>query len=223
MIKLDRINIQETLRYLHYGNSVPDSNILKLINDCEQKLLSVIEPRYLHTAFNISHTENSIMLENCTLSLTGEDIRNHLKGCEKAVLFCATISSGADKLLRSAQVSNMAEALVLDSLASVAIEQVCDKVEEIIRSAYPNMYSTWRFSPGYGDLPITTQAEFLNVLNAPRRIGLTTNSSFILTPSKSVTAIIGLSKTPIYRKNRNCDECSLAKTCAYRKNGNHCN
>jgi len=60
------------------------------------------------------------------------------------VLFCATISNGADKLIRSAQVSNMAEALVLDSLASVAIEQVCDEVEKIIRSAYPNMYSTWR-------------------------------------------------------------------------------
>jgi len=146
-----------------------------------------------------------------------------LKDCEKVVLFCATISNGADKLIRSAQVSNMAEALVLDSLASVAIEQVCDEVEKIIRSAYPNMYSTWRFSPGYGDLPITTQAEFLNVLNAPKRIGLTTNSSFILTPSKSVTAIVGLSKTPIIRKNRNCEDCNIAETCAYRKNGSHCN
>ena len=223
MIKLDGINIQETLRYLQSENISPNSDIMRLIYNCEQKLLKVIEPRYLHTAFDISHTENSVTLENCTLSLTGEDIRNHLKGCEKAVLFCATISSGADKLLRSAQVSNMAEALVLDSLASVAIEQVCDKVEEIIRFAHPNMHSTWRFSPGYGDLPITTQAEFLNVLNAPKRIGLTTNSSFILTPSKSVTAIIGLSKTPIYRKNRNCDDCNLAETCAYRKNGNHCN
>lgn len=208
---------------MQYKNISPNSDIIGLINDCEQKLLKVIEPRYLYTAFDISHSDNSIILENCTLTLTGNDIRNHLNGCEKAVLFCATISSGADKLLRSAQVSNMAEALVLDSLASVAIEQVCDKVEEIIHSAYPNMYFTWRFSPGYGDLPITIQAEFLNALNAPKRIGLTANSSFILTPSKSVTAIIGLSKTPIVWKHRRCADCNLAKTCAYRKNGSHCN
>ena len=223
MIKLDGINIQETLRYLQSENISPDSDILRLINNCEQKLLKVIEPRYLYSTFDISHTDNSIILDNCTLVLNGKDIRNHLKDCEKVVLFCATISNGADKLIRSAQVSNMAEALVLDSLASVAIEQVCDEVEKIIRSAYPNMYSTWRFSPGYGDLPITTQAEFLNVLNAPKRIGLTTNSSFILTPSKSVTAIVGLSKTPIIRKNRNCEDCNIAETCAYRKNGSHCN
>ena len=223
MIKLNKINIKEALRYMQYKDNPPDNHIMELVNKCEKGLLTVIEPRYLFSVFNILNSEKNVILENCNLVLSGKNIREHLKNCEKAVLFCATISSGADKLIRSAQIYNMAEALVLDSLASVAIEQVCDEVEKIIRSAYPDMYSTWRFSPGYGDLPITTQSEFLNVLNAPKRIGLTTNSSFILTPSKSVTAIVGLSKTPIIRKNRNCEDCNIAETCAYRKNGSHCN
>ncbi|NLK70790.1 MAG: methionine synthase [Clostridiales bacterium] len=223
MINLDKIDKKEALRYLQCSNISPDSSIMGLINECEKKLLKVIEPRYLYSAFDITHTENSVILENCTLELTGNDIRKHLKDCKKAVLFCTTISNGVDKLLRFAQISNMTEALVLDSLASAAIEQVCDEVEKIIHSAYPNFYSTWRFSPGYGDLPITLQAEFLNVLNSSKRIGLSATSSFMLTPSKSVTAIIGLSETPVAQKSRNCSECNLAKACVYRKNGGHCN
>jgi len=87
MIKLDGINIQETLRYLQSENISPDSDILRLINNCEQKLLKVIEPRYLYSTFDISHTDNSIILDNCTLVLNGKDIRNHLKRLRKGRAF----------------------------------------------------------------------------------------------------------------------------------------
>ena len=52
----------------------------------------------------------------------------------------------------------MAKALVFDSLASVAVEQACDKVEELLREEYPDYYQTFRFGIGYGDLPISMRA-----------------------------------------------------------------
>ena len=51
-----------------------------------------------------------------------------------------------------------------------------------------------RYSPGFGDLPITVQKEFLNLLDAGRRMGITLGESFLMAPSKSVTAIIGLER-----------------------------
>lgn len=42
-----------------------------------------------------------------------------------------TISEGIDRQLRVLQLKDMAKALVFDSLASVAVEQACDKVEEL--------------------------------------------------------------------------------------------
>ena len=83
MINLDKIDKKEALRYLQCSNISPDSSIMGLINECEKKLLKVIEPRYLYSAFDITHTENSVILENCTLELTGNDIRKHLKDCKK--------------------------------------------------------------------------------------------------------------------------------------------
>jgi hypothetical protein len=56
---------------------------------------------------------------------------------------------------------------------------------------------TWRFSPGYGDLPLDTHINLLGALDTSRKIGLTVSRSLILIPSKSVTAIIGVTKKVI--------------------------
>ncbi len=51
----------------------------------------------------------------------------------------------------------------------------------------------WRFSPGYGDCPLSAQRSIVNsVLNATRLIGLTVTPTSLLIPTKSVTAVIGL-------------------------------
>ena len=117
----------------------------------------------------------------------------------------------------------MTSALILDSMASTAIEQVCDTAEKEIREKISkDNFMTWRFSPGYGDLPITIQREFVRVTDAEKRIGLTVNEGGILLPRKSVTAIIGLSKEPIPKQRRGCAYCNMNKTCQFRKGGTHC-
>lgn len=45
---------------------------------------------------------------------------------------------------------------------------------------------------GYGDFPLTGQKQFLDILDAGRRIGVCVNSGMTLVPTKSVTCIIGL-------------------------------
>ena len=125
-------------------------------------------------------------------------------------------------MIRVSQITDMPRAVVINSLAAVAIEQVCDKIEEKLFAIFPESYFTFRYSPGYGDFPIELQKSFLSELAAPRKIGLSANSSHILTPSKSVTAVIGISSQPIEAKKRGCAVCNLRKTCRYRRNGEHC-
>lgn len=125
-------------------------------------------------------------------------------------------------MLRKAQVTDMSKAVVLDVLSSVAVEQVGVKVDNIVKERYPDQYFTFRFSPGYGDLPISLQKWFLNELDAPKRIGLMTNDQYLLTPTKSITAVSGMSDKPIERKRRGCVVCNLRGTCRFRKVGAHC-
>lgn len=212
MITLNKIDREETVRYLGNSGVEMNSTMEGILDICEEKILSTAKPKYLY---------KTIALENSGL-LVGNSISKHLENCQNAVILCATLGAEIDKLIRTAQVTDMAQAVVIDSMSSVAVEQICNSVEELIIAENPALFTTWRFSPGYGDYPIELQSAFLKLLDAPRKIGLCTNHNSILTPTKSVTAIIGLSETPIEQKRRGCQSCNLAKTCKFRKAGNHC-
>jgi len=226
-IVLEQLNISEALRYLGYGSNAPDDRVRQLIDECSKEIMDTARPQMVYKVFNIEDIEEApdkgVKLIGTSLVLPGKSIKEHLAGCESAVLFAATISSDIDRLIRITQLEDMAKAVIMDSLASVAVEQVCDKTELIIKEQFPEYYQTFRFGVGYGDFPITLQKDFLNVLNAQKIIGLNAGASYMLTPTKSVTAVIGLSKQPIAAKQRGCQTCSLYEKCNLRRAGGRCN
>ena len=116
----------------------------------------------------------------------------------------------------------MAEAVILDGCGSALVEQGCDAAEREISSRFPELYLTDRFSPGYGDLPLSLQKDLCTALDAQRRLGIYVNESMLMTPQKSVTAIIGLSPAPQMARIRGCGYCSMGEHCPLRKGGKHC-
>ena len=86
----------------------------------------------------------------------------------------------------------MAEAMMIDKMASFVTEKVLDKAEEIIMSDYKGHDKTFRYGLGYGDFPITKQKEFLDMLDASRQVGVHVNDASMLMPTKSVTCLIGI-------------------------------
>lgn len=222
MQKIEFLNKSEALRYLGYGNNKPDETVSNMLDECEKKIINIAKPAFTYKIFDIEYVDGKINVKNTNLSLEGKDIQEHLEGCKKVVLMCATAGGEVDKLLRIAQVRKMSDAVILDALASVLVEKVCDEAEKVIRKELLEYYFTWRYSPGYGDLDIGIQDKFLDVLNAQRSVGVSVTKSNILTPTKSVTAIIGLSKEPLKTKTRGCISCNMNERCKFRAGGTHC-
>lgn len=223
IIQLDALDRKEALRYLGYGENEADARVRQMLDECEKQLLLTARPQIVYRCFDIERRNTGIEVLGTSLFLTGESIQKHLEGCEKAVLLCATISSEVDRLLRRLEVENMAAMVVADSLSSVAVEQVCDKAEKLIAGEFDGYYQTWRFGIGYGDLPLTLQEDFLKALDAGKRVGVYATKSSLLTPRKSVTCIIGLSKEPIPKQRRGCQTCNMKANCRYRASGTSCN
>ncbi|MEE0859708.1 MAG: methionine synthase [Acutalibacteraceae bacterium] len=222
MITLENLNYNEALRYMGCRSDKADNHTMDMLAECEKLVIENSVPRYRYAVYDINETAQGIEVLGTNILLTGEDIKRHLHGCYGIVLMCATISGKIDILIRKTQLEDMSKAIVVNSLSSVAIEQVCDKAEKEIYNQLGECYKTWRYSPGYGDLPINLQKDILTTLDAPRKIGLCTSESMTLTPIKSVTAIIGLSHNPVSPAKRGCLSCNLKDTCQYRKVGNHC-
>ena len=201
---------KETLRYIGYKGK-PDEQTLKLLLRAENELLSEVKPSFCWRVFDKSE---------CGQLLPGNDIKKHLENSAKLIIFAATLGVGADRIIRTAEISNMAYALIADAYASALIEDYCDKCENEMNKKTGGNY-TWRFSPGYGDYPISLQNEFIRILSADKHIGLTATNNHILIPRKSVTAVIGI--TDEIRKSRNkCDSCNMKDKCILRKDGTDC-
>lgn len=121
------------------------------------------------------------------LTVQSTALAKHLQGCADAVLFCATLGSSVDRAIM-AQRLHPAQALVWDAVGTAAIEQLCDD----FCATLPQPQRP-RFSPGYGDLPLDTQKTLLSLLDAQRLLGVSLTDALLMTPTKSVTAIVGLS------------------------------
>jgi len=218
-------NIDETEAARYLGcliNPVP-SDIKIRIAKASELIMNTAIPRYVYHTFTIL-PENGYMLSGTNFSLVGNDIKNHLNGCHACVLMAVTLGNEIDQLIRKMQITDMAEAVVLDTCASTAIENVCDNIEaEIITElSMEKQFTTTRFSPGYGDMPLTLQKDFCRILDTPRKMGLTVSEGGLMTPIKSVTAVIGISHQKLQKHTGSCESCSLKNTCLYKKGGQTC-
>lgn len=217
-MRLQPISKLEAARYMGVQGE-PDKAVMELLDKAEETLLRSVRPMYVYRETSLKFTDQGVCAQGMNALLTGRDIAAHLEGCSRAVLLAATLTSASDKLIRQAYVTGMADSLAMDCLCSAAVEQVCDRAEEEIFNYIHAPYRTWRFSPGYGDLPLELQSEILLFLNAGRRIGLTATENHLLIPSKSVTAIIGISDTPINKGNKGCQNCNMRDRCAFSGKG----
>lgn len=221
-MKLTAVNRAEAFRYMGMRGEIPET-ISSLADECENRLIASASPKFHWVYADIAAvSESTVTLAEHKLILRGKDISEHLSGCFGTALLCATIGDGVDKLLRTIQAEDMTKALTADALASAAVEQVCDIAEKEIGERFADKFTTWRFSPGYGDFPLECQEDFLSAVNAMRTVGVCVNSGGLLTPTKSVTAVIGISDKPIPQKRRGCMTCTIRDKCNFRKNGGHC-
>ena len=216
-----KLSLDEALRYMGCPPERADPATRALAESCAGELLQAARPRWAWRIFDLVPEEGGVRL-SCGLLLPGRDLKRHLAGCGRAALFCATLGAQTDSLIRRAQSVDMLRGLALDCAADAAVEQVCDQVETELQGQFPGCFFPFRYSPGYGDLPLTLQGRLLELLDAPRRVGLTASASHILIPRKSVTAILGVADQPIAQSVRSCLSCPAHAGCIYRKSGGHC-
>ena len=211
--RLTQIDQEEVLRYLGC-TSAPDPQLLDQISRLGAELMAASVPRLVWRRLPLTKEHKYL--------LSGKDIRNLLRDCTELVLFAATLGAEVEGFLRRAQIRDMSQAVILDACADSAIENVCDHFCEDLAALVHPCFLTDRFSPGYGDMPLSHQSVLFDVLDVTRRIGVTLTDSGLMLPQKSVTAMIGISDKPQLRRINGCMGCSMNLNCIYRKERRNC-
>ncbi len=177
-------NKKEIFRYL--GMTGEDPAIKELVDECISELGSLPDMRVCY--LNL-HVENEMVQKWIAESST---VKKCLSDCENIVLFAATVGILPDRLIAKYSSISAAKAVVFQAIGAERIEALCDAFCDDIKREFSKTGQKVfpRFSPGYGDFDIGCQKEIFALLDCSRKIGLSLNESMLMSPTKSVTAIV---------------------------------
>ena len=210
------IRTREAVRYLGYGKHAIDERTSDLIQSSFDELGQVADVKFIYRIFEISELDTN-ELKIGTLKVRSEKLYRNLHGCHTVVVLCATLGMDVDLLMKRYAVTDMAKATVLQACAAALLEEHCDNIQkQIATNLAEEEYLRPRFSPGYGDFSILHQKELLQMLDASKKIGLSMTDGYMLTPMKSITAVIGISHEKTDCHMSGCEVCSKID-CAYRR------
>lgn len=206
-----KISQKEVFRYLGCSSEKVSDQVKELALDCIKNMQKTLSCKACFDIFTINTYDDMFDLGFTTTS--SESLKKNLSGCTEIVLFAATIGAAADRFIQKYSLLSPSYALAAQAVGTAAIESWCDLICSKIESNLKK-YLRPRFSPGYGDFPLSKQKDIFAVLDCPRKIGVSLTDSLIMTPSKSVSAITGI--TDIKCAAHSCENCTKTE-CIFRR------
>ncbi len=185
------VDIQEVLRYA--GCSKKSFDIMSVLEECIKECENIFTYRVCYATFPAKE-ENGVVDLTFTRQKSSS-LLQYINGCKKVVVFAATIGIEIDRLIKKYGQVSPSKAVFFQAIGAERIEALCDVFCEDIKAdcKKEGLFTKTRFSPGYGDFPLGVQREIFNSLDCFKKIGLSLNENFLMSPSKSVTALIAVS------------------------------
>ena len=203
---------ENALKYLGYQNQKLDQQT-NLLLDQELEELKQFSFKYMYKIYTLS--KQPLKIKELDLNIDYPDLIDLFDSCDRIVIIACTLGLQLDQQLRYYSKINLTKMTVMDALASSYIEIKCDEYE-----AKQNFGKrTFRFCPGYGNVPLELNKNLANALNCSKHIGLTVQESNLLLPQKSMIGLIGLGDEKL---TKHCFSCVNKENCMYRKRGQRC-
>lgn len=200
------IRKSEVLRYLGYKKHIDISaETDQLVDECIEDLKKVIQPSMTYQRFPLIRHDG--ILDISGMEISSQSLSKNLENCEEVYLFAATAGIGIDRMIKRAELTNMAKAAIYQAAGAEIVECICDELNEKLAAKVKKegYFLKPRFSPGYGDTTLELQKDFERLLHMSE-IGIHLNASLLMVPSKSVTAFIGITKQKQKRQS-GCASC----------------
>ena len=195
------VDKKEILRYM--GCKTPDENILSLLEECLTEAMPTLSYAVSYSVYPIKYKKD----------ISSDGLSKHLSDSDEIIIFAATIGIGVDRLISKYSRISPTKAVIFQAIGTERIEALCDAFCDEMKKKYGCI--TNRFSPGYSDWDIKDQKLIISVTDATKNLGICLNDSFLMSPSKSVTAVVGTKNTETEEKNP-CESCDNAG-CIYRR------
>ncbi len=185
-----KINVKEILRYAKVKEATPQ--IEALLKECLAELKGKLSYKVVYRIYPMDNDRKRVDLGFAETD--SEFLIHGLWCCFHVAVFAATVGLEIDRIVQRYSVLSPSKALLISAIGSERVESLCEAFCEFLEKEMDKegKETRSRMSPGYGDIPLSLQKEIFSVLDCPKSIGVSLGASYLMTPRKSVTALVGI-------------------------------
>ena len=169
---------REILRYAQLPNRAPAPETLPL-EECLAQIRGRVRCRAVWRQYPLKVSPSGLDLGFAQTE--SKSLARRLEGCQAILLFACTAGAEMDRLIARGKLLSPVRGLLLHAIGAQQVEGACDKLCAALAAEFPG----W-------ELPLALQRQLTEALDCPRTLGISLGESLLMTPSKSVTAIIGM-------------------------------
>ena len=170
---------KRTLLYLNFRGEASEEQI-SMVRKAIDELKSVARPVFTVKYYKIS---------GCPIDINYNSLQEIFSkgGSDSVAFLISTLGPAVDKRIDRLKDSDPAKMVLFDAVANAYIEEVTNEYQKKLGLKS----QTFRFAPGYGDVPLTLQKQIFDNIPEISKMGLTLDDGCLMHPFKSMTGIIG--------------------------------
>lgn len=207
----------EIYRYLGYRRNDPDDTVKERVAAVCRQLEGDAQPQAFFRDYPLTANADGMLIID-GMQIRSRGLFKNMSGCERVILLAATLGAQVDRWLYRLGRLDVTGQVILQAAAAAYLEAYLDWIQDHLRQEGKKQgwYIRPRFSPGYGDLGLEYQKWMAQELQLQKRLGIVLSDSLMMSPSKSVTALIGVSRSDIRCLHNGCETC-VKTDCAFRR------
>lgn len=213
-----KASLPEVLHVFQYAEGImPSRSVLKEIRQILKSQKEFLEPRAVLLLTDAACASHGGNIQVNGAHFKSKKLSRLMKGASSAILFVATAGENVSRLSQTAMKNNdYFSGIVYDTIGSLAAEKCAQAVQNMADKYAERacVRASMRFSPGYGDWNLSEQKKVFQLLK-PEKIGVRLTERFMMTPEKSVSAVIGIGNVMKMKCGFVCSLCK-AVNCPYR-------
>jgi len=184
LTKLER----RVLAYLGFKGEADDEQI-SMIQKAIADTRRFARPQFVYRFFPLYETEGQLLLKDSEIDVGYPSLQKmfRYKDSQNVCILVSTLGIGIDNRIERLRESDMSTMVLTDACANALIEDETDEFQK--RLGLKD--STFRYAPGYGDVPLSLQRLIFDGMPEIAKIGISLDEGCLMHPMKSMTGIIG--------------------------------
>lgn len=219
------VTLEQVLRAEGGGRKRKKINpgIQSLYEEVIEQGLQLLEPKLLYEQFPIVKMEEAAVELEGGYRFESRHLRQFIDGATSLLIMCRTIGPKLEARIKEWQETDLMKGFVLDTVGSVATSNLGRLSLQYVETELKKegLETSVGMAPGQLDWKLSAQ-EIVFELLKPEQIGVTLNQSFIMTPIKSSTAVVGVGEGLAAKRDAiPCTRCPRRNECNYSKDPDH--